>query len=269
MPQNEHGELTLLSRLCDQGESYERRYYKEFAAYEQSDLLFFCLRYSSVHDGYAVGFLVWVTGLMIPYWYDITRNPDMPEYDLRITRGLSAFASWVCSIFYLGLFLDRHSLRNVSVILLVFLAVVGLFYSRKLEHERFNLGLVMRGEMRNLKEVEGDIQKNYLSGDVDLIDPTYSKENLCMVKESEWQSLGELKEKGLLTQEETESEREEFTFSCLLQGEMRYLRGIKTHIVDQYLTDGLIRSLNYVYSKERLYGVREPEWKAWKGFSGK
>lgn len=164
---------------------------------------------------------------------------------------------------------DRIVRKSFSALLVGFIQRVPCLFSwMKISHERFILALVFCGEPNYLEEIKEYIQKNYVCGNlVDLIDPTYSKEHLCIVNESEWHSLTEFREKGLLKQVEgRELTHEDVAFFFLLRGKRRLLEIIKYHIIDEYLIDGFIRSFDAVYSRERLYAVNEQEWEAYKEY---
>lgn len=229
-------------------------------------VLIFCILYSSLYHGHGVGLFAWLVGLLFMYGVDRAQNPDVPEFDLRTRKILSALAGWFCSILTLGLFLDKNDLLLIDIIPFILLAVLYISYWKRLSHTRFNLAVVLRGDIRILKEIEDYIQKNYVNNNlVDLVDPAYSKESLCIINESEWRSVAEFKKKGLLTSlREKELNREHTTFSCLLRGEWRHLDALKYHIIDRYLLDRLDHSFNFVYSRDRLYMIGKPEWEAYK-----
>lgn len=53
---------------------------------------------------------------------------------------------------------------------------------------------------------------------------------------------------------------EYFNFACVLRGEVEHLEEIKTHIVNQYVSKGLVKLIKPTYSKERIYLLDESEW---------
>lgn len=234
-------------------------------------VLVFCILCSSLYNGYGEGLFAWLLSLLFMYGFDRVQNPDVPEYDLGTRKILSALAGWVCSIFALGLFLDRHDLPLISIILFIILAVLYSSYLKKLSHTHFNLTLALRGEISCLKEIEDYIQKSYVSTNlVNLVDSAYSEQRLCIINESEWRSVTEFRKKGLLIpSREKEPNHEYITFLCLVRGEWRHLDAMKYHIIERYLLDKLDHSFNFVYSEDRLFAIEESEWRAYKDLLAK
>lgn len=117
--------------------------------------------------------------------------------------------------------------------------------------EYFTLALVLRGEVNYLEKIKNHIIETYVDANrIKLIKPTYAKEKLCIVRESDWQKHRRYKS----TEPEAVSEPEHFYFACILRGETRDLEEIKKHII-QY-GPGLVELVESIYSKGKLYIVR-------------
>ena len=122
----------------------------------------------------------------------------------------------------------------------------------------FNLGFILCGEVKYLKEIREYITKNVSTGLIEFTEPTFSQENLCIMKESEWHTL-QFKEKERLARGGEMNVNGYFTFAGILHGSFTQLEQMRMHISDTYLLDGLVESFKTTYSKERLYMVKESE----------
>ena len=61
--------------------------------------------------------------------------------------------------------------------------------------EYFNFTCVLRGEVKYLEEIREHIVENYvLKGLIKLIKPTYSKDRIYILEESQWREYNRLKE---------------------------------------------------------------------------
>jgi len=222
-------------------------------------ILVFCVLYSSLYYGtYRPGLIAWVFGFMSIYGSTLSRNPDFPEEDTITKKKISPFLGWFLAAFYLGLLTESSSLQLASSIPFAILIVFAIYYLREYSRMYFNLALVIRGELKILKEIGEYIMNSSVSNKVTLIEPIFTQENLCIVKEQEWHTH-EFKEKGLRARLEP-PKNEHRTFACVLQGKIKHLEKIKMHIIDHYSLDGLIESFKTTYSKDKLYIVKESEW---------
>ncbi len=119
--------------------------------------------------------------------------------------------------------------------------------------EYFTLALVLRGEVNYLEKIKNHIIVNYVDANrIKLIKPTYAKERLYIVRESEWQTQRRYKS----AEPEPAGEPEHFYFACILRGETKDLEEIKKHII-QY-GPGLVELVESIYSKGKLFIVRTP-----------
>ncbi len=225
-------------------------------------IVVFCVLYSLMNSSLSIGagLIVCAAALFFLYIADMMTFPGLSKGDKRNSRKFSIIAGWFFAFWLFALITESDALKIMSGALFIVAIICFVFDVRKLSREHFNLGLVLRGEIRYLEDIEEYIQKTYISSNhVELIDLVYSKEHLRIVNESEWRSLAESKERRLPTQlREKGPSREQVTFSCLLHGKWRYLEAIRTHIAD-YLSDGKIESLDLVYSMDRLYIASESE----------
>ncbi|MBU7016261.1 MAG: hypothetical protein HXS44_02035 [Theionarchaea archaeon] len=239
-------------------------------------ILVVCMYYSSLYNNYIGGLSAWGISLMYLYFYDLCKGPELLEPGTRARIILSSLVGWGLSLCMLGLFIDIQHYHLVFSILFLILLIVSLYYWRYYSQECVNLALVVRantgypheGELRYLEDIEEYIQNYAKLNHVELLDPTYSGENLVITNESEWHSLTEFKNRRSLPQQREKEPQERVFFSCLLSGKMKYLLAVKTHIADFYLREGRIRSLDFTYSRDRLHIVSEREWKAKEEFSG-
>lgn len=185
--------------------------------------------------------LILVFGFISIYVSTLLRNPDFPEEDTITKKKVSPFLGWFLAVFYLGLLTDNNFLLLASTIPLAILTVFAIYYLREYSRMHFNLALVIRGELKILKEIEEYIMDSSASNEVTLTEPIFTQENSCIVKEPEWHTH-EFKEKGLHAPLEP-PKNEHRTFACVLQGKIKPLEKIKMHIIDHYSLDGLIDSL--------------------------
>jgi hypothetical protein len=85
------------------------------------------------------------------------------------------------------------------------------------------------------------------------------------------QSLEERLEKGDSDQidekreqiDQRESGSEQFNFSCVLRGEVKYLEKIKEYIVQEYVSKELVNLIKPTYDKKEIYIVTGDEWEAY------
>jgi hypothetical protein len=56
---------------------------------------------------------------------------------------------------------------------------------------------------------------------------------------------------------------EQFSFSCVLRGEVKYLEKIKEYIVQEYVGKGLVKLIKPMYDKKEIYIVTGEEWEAY------
>jgi hypothetical protein len=56
---------------------------------------------------------------------------------------------------------------------------------------------------------------------------------------------------------------EQFNFSCVLRGEVKYLEKIKEYIVQEYVGKGLVKLVKPTYDKKEIYIVTGDEWEAY------
>lgn len=221
-------------------------------------ILVFCVLYSLVYYGtYETGLIAWVFGFMAIYFSTLGGNPDSPEEDMITRKKISPFLGWLFAVFHMGLFTDNNSLLWASSIPFVIFIVFAIYYLREYYRMHFNLALVLRGELKILKEIEEYIMNFSVSNEVTLIEPIFTQENLCIVKEQE-RRTHKFKEKGLHAPLEP-PKNEHRTFACVLQGKIKPLEKIKMHIIDHYSLDGLIESFKTTYSRDKLYIVNESE----------
>lgn len=222
-------------------------------------ILVLCVLYSLVYYGtYRPGLVAGVFGFMFIYVLTLARNPDVPEEDMIIKKKISPFLGWFFAVFNLGLLTESNSLQLASSIPFAILTVFAIYYLREYFGMHFNLALVIRGELEILKEIEEYIMKFSVSNDVKLIEPIFTQENLCIVKEPEWHTH-KFKEKGLYPPLEP-LENGYCTFACVLQGKIKPLEKTRMHIIDHYSLGGLIESLNTTYSRDKAHIVNESEW---------
>jgi hypothetical protein len=221
-------------------------------------VLIFCLLYPSRYLYHEPGIMAWLAGFTSLTLYISAPDLPLPEYYTRMRHIIIAFGSWSLSVFFLGMNLDDHSLLLVGIALISSLLIVTFLHSRRLSRELFYLALVLRGEPEYLEDVEEYItEAGVRSNRVEFAEPVYTEEHLSVVTESEWYSSTKFKKERPLTQRKKKSlNHEHITFSCLLHGELRYLRPISSFIAD-YLSDWKIQTSNSVYSLERLHIVRK------------
>jgi hypothetical protein len=55
--------------------------------------------------------------------------------------------------------------------------------------------------------------------------------------------------------------REHVNFGCVLQGDKKYLKKIKEHIIREYVELGLVKLSKPTYDKNGIYIVTTKEWK--------
>lgn len=221
-------------------------------------VLIFCLRYPSPYFYHEPGIVAWITGLTSLASYISVQGPQLPEYYTRMKHIEIALGSWSFSIFFLSMDLHDHSLFLVGIALISSLFILISFNSRRLSRELFYLALVLRGELEYLEDVERYIRETGVyTNRVELVEPIYTEEHLSIVNESEWYSSTEFKkERPLIQLRKKNLNHEHITFSCLLHGELRYLRPIGSFIAD-YLSDWKVQTSDSVYSLERLHIVRK------------
>jgi hypothetical protein len=53
---------------------------------------------------------------------------------------------------------------------------------------------------------------------------------------------------------------EQFNFSCMLRGEVKYLEKIKEYIVQEYVGKGQVKLVKPTYDKKEIYIVTGDEW---------
>ncbi len=232
-------------------------------------ILAICMLYLSLyHYSYLKGFPPLMASLILLYSYNAVKIQQLPEEDIRARRELSSFLSWFLALSFLGLEIDNNSLLIVSVIPLFMVFAVGFSYYRKFSREDSHLGFVLRGELEYLEEIKAYLMRAVNENRVELIEPAFSKQSLCVVKESEWCTYAEFKEGGLLPSD-LKKEEPDSTFSGILCGKYRTLEAIRQQISDQYITDGPIKIFRFAYSRSRLYIVPELEWKECNRISAK
>jgi hypothetical protein len=221
-------------------------------------VLVFCMLYSSRHYDRAAGLMTGITSLTSSTFFISVREPPLPRYYTRMKNIATALGSWSFSVFFLGLHFHDHPLLLAGIVLISSMCMLALFYSRRLSRELFYLALVLRGEREYLEDVERYIKETGVYNNrVELIEPIYTTEQLSIVNESEWYSSTEFRKERLLTQlRKKELNHEHITFSCLLHGELRYLRPISSFIAD-YLSDWKVQTCDSVYSLVRLHIVRK------------
>jgi len=118
--------------------------------------------------------------------------------------------------------------------------------------EIFNLAFVLHGEIIDLEEIKHFIIEEYHNKKLlKLIKPTYAKEELLIVNETEWQQIKNQKEKESLY------ESKNFYFAFILRGEVKYLGEIKNFIEQKF------EPCESIYSKEKLFIVKKSQWEQW------
>ncbi len=119
----------------------------------------------------------------------------------------------------------------------------GEIPSRNYFREYFNIGCILRGEVKYLEEIKEYIIEYVEKGLVKLIKPTYSKNPISMVTEGQrWDC------------KEGPSERaDDFNFACVLRGEVKYLEEIKEYIVREYVEKELVNLVKIIYSKDKIF----------------
>lgn len=221
-------------------------------------VLVFCILYSSRHYDRGAGIMIWATSLTSFLTFTSTQESQTPEYYTRMIDIAIALGSWTLPVFFLGIHFHDQSLLFIGIALTFTSFMLILLCSRRLSREQYYLALVLRGEFEYLEDVEQYIKETGVyTYRVELIEPVYTEEHLSIVNESEWYSSAEFGKERLLTQlRKKPLNHEHITFSCLLHGELRYLRPIGSFIAD-YLSDWKVQSLDSVYWLERPYIVRK------------
>lgn len=116
--------------------------------------------------------------------------------------------------------------------------------------EIFNLALVLYGELKELEEIKYFIIEEYHNKKlVKLLKPTYEKGKLVIVDEPEWRSCKRLKTK------KSPDESDNFYFAAILRGEVKYLEEIR-----KYINQRPVEICESIYSKDRLFVVKESQW---------
>ena len=115
--------------------------------------------------------------------------------------------------------------------------------------EYFNLGIVLRGDVRNLEEIKSYIIDTFVDkGLVKLIKPTYKKEKLCLVNEFEYKNYKRSNRKKII------NESTYFYFAFILRGEVCHLEKIR-----EYINQHSVEIITFAYEKDKLYIVEEPQ----------
>ena len=124
--------------------------------------------------------------------------------------------------------------------------------------EYFNCAFVLYGSVKYLEKIKKHIIKNFVNtGLLKLIKPTYAKERLFIVDESEYKAYNRFK-KG--TEKKGFDKSDKFNFAFILRGEVKDIETIRDYIAKQHS----VKEITVNYDKDRLFIVDKSQWEYFK-----
>ncbi|MBU7027790.1 MAG: hypothetical protein HXS48_12710 [Theionarchaea archaeon] len=130
------------------------------------------------------------------------------------------------------------------------------------EHSKlFYFVLVLEGEIKQLEEIERSITTEYTKNPfIELIDSTYTREDVCLVSESVLNMYNEMSKKGFLNPDTKQLDH--FTFACILFGEIDYLQEFK-RFIHHYIQNGTLSLKMSVFLNQRMHIMPESQWRTY------